>query len=276
VTIHEVGHQFFYGILASNEFEEAWLDEGLNTYCEAAIADSLYGERSSWFALPVLRGGDAGYYWRRSFLRTPALDAVVQPAWRYASPDSYGAMTYAKPLFLLRTLEQIIGRDKLLAGLRHYFQTWKFRHPTSRDLAAALRESTGQDLDWFFRQVAYRPSRLDDAVARVVTESLEGGQKAHHILVVRRGDIVLPVEMIAHFHGAPPKRLFWDGQGPWKRFSVETAHDLAWVTISTRPLDTNYLDNSFSPSADPRAAHKLAAVWSLLTQHFLELWAWAL
>ena len=43
VTVHEAGHQFWYGIVANNEFEHAWMDEGINTFSTARVLDQFFG-----------------------------------------------------------------------------------------------------------------------------------------------------------------------------------------------------------------------------------------
>ncbi|MCK7537725.1 MAG: hypothetical protein MZV63_45620 [Marinilabiliales bacterium] len=58
VTIHEFGHAYFMGILASNEFEEPWLDEGVNSYWEQRIVDAYYGDGYGLIRLPFLKMSD--------------------------------------------------------------------------------------------------------------------------------------------------------------------------------------------------------------------------
>ena len=66
-AVHEFGHQYWYGLVASNEFEEAWLDEGINQYSESRIMDSLYGPHTSQADFLGLRMGDP----RVRVFRTP-------------------------------------------------------------------------------------------------------------------------------------------------------------------------------------------------------------
>ena len=107
VTIHEFGHQFWYGLVASNEFEEAWLDEGFNTYSTGRVVDTLYGPDVSVARLPGLHVGEQDVL---RLQNTPLriFDRVRQSAWTY-SPDWYGFYSYTKPALLLRTLEGHLG-----------------------------------------------------------------------------------------------------------------------------------------------------------------------
>ncbi len=58
VTVHEFGHAYFMGIMATNEFEEAWMDEGMNSFFEARIMDHYWGDNSGFVNHPQLKISD--------------------------------------------------------------------------------------------------------------------------------------------------------------------------------------------------------------------------
>lgn len=269
VTIHEVGHQYFYGMLASNEFEEAWLDEGINSYTESAITDEIFGRRSSWDSLGPLRGSDAGYNEMPGFLARPVTDLVVQPSWRYASPASYQVSSYSRPLFLLRTAEELLGREAMYRGLRFYFEHWKFKHPTTRDFLAAMKEGSRQDLGWYFQQVLYTTHWLDYGIEGIHTDGNE-----NWVRVLRTGEIEMPVELTVHFEGQPDRKLFWTGSEGWHDFYLQSAAPISWAAITTHAMDANPTDNSYAPQTNPAGGRKLAGLWTFLVQHLLEIAAW--
>ncbi len=270
VTIHEIGHQYFYGMLASNEFEEAWLDEGINSFTEAAIADALYGPRTSWFSYPPLfRASDATWWSRPRFLDRPVTDLVVQPAWRYATPSSYATASYARPLFLLRTVEELAGHEAMYRGLRLYFERWKFRHPTTRDFMDAMNEGTGQNLDWFFRQALYSTKTLDYRI-----DSVYSSENLHLVRVLRIGEMEMPVELTVHFERGPDQKLSWTGSEGWHDFRVESWSPVTWVSITNHALDANPIEKSYSPIASRSGPAKLTGLWTFFVQHLMELAAW--
>src|SRR5580698_1056699 len=106
VTEHEFGHQYWYGMVATNEFEEAWLDEGINSYTEVKVMDELYGAETSAVHERYANLGD-GPFERVSYLTAPDLDPVTRFAWKFRDESSYGAVTYGKSAMLLATLEGI-------------------------------------------------------------------------------------------------------------------------------------------------------------------------
>ncbi|NND72075.1 MAG: M1 family metallopeptidase, partial [Rhodothermales bacterium] len=148
VTIHEFGHQYFYGLLASNEAEEAWLDEGMNSYVETRIMDTYYG-KGSFIDIPGLRVDD-GSFQRLGYTKsTPSRGALFTKSWEYKFGD-YGKASYSKPATVMNTLERYLGWETMREFLQTYYDRWAFDHPTTRDIQQVAEDVSGEDLDWFF------------------------------------------------------------------------------------------------------------------------------
>ena len=184
VTIHEAGHQFWYGIVGNNEFEHAWLDEGLNTYSTLRAGLDAYGEYNAsyrFFDPPRIGGGgfislllDGVGSGGRPFLErlsryraTADHDAQSVPSFRYY-PASGGNISYSKTALWLRTLENWIGWEDLQRILSTFFERWKFGHPTAEDFIAVADELTDQDVSTFLRGVM-GSLKYDYAIQSVAT-----------------------------------------------------------------------------------------------------------
>ncbi len=148
VTVHEFGHGYFYGILASNEFEEPWLDEGLNEFWDQRMLTGRHPQGVR-IAPPWLKklGIDPAldlFEMERlaAGLDDPA-DALGNSAWDRLSSGSYGTV-YSRSATMLHELEARVGSAALERAFRLYYERWKFRHPSSADLREALAEGTGQ------------------------------------------------------------------------------------------------------------------------------------
>ncbi len=138
VTIHEVGHNWFQGMLASDERLEPWLDEGVNEWADGAVMAALYGERAS--ALDWHGWQAEIYRLRRAYADDPgALPVpIATPAAGFPDAATYATASYDSAMQALRTVELSIGRDAFAAGMKRYAETWAFRHPTGNDFIAAL------------------------------------------------------------------------------------------------------------------------------------------
>jgi hypothetical protein len=157
VTVHELAHQYFQGQVASNEFEESWLDEGFTQYWEVKILDDEWGEplRLPGLAVTAAEGG------RRSLLRPVYSDPIVQPAWEFRNVSSYAFNSYDRSAAVLRHLERSLGRERFHRALREYFRTWRFRHPSTEDFLTTFQKAVGEDLGWFFDQALRTTRKMD-------------------------------------------------------------------------------------------------------------------
>ncbi|MEI6947095.1 M1 family metallopeptidase [Paraflavisolibacter sp. H34] len=158
VITHEVGHNWFYGMLGSNEREHAWMDEGLNTYyqfryeAEKYRGCEVFGPSlpKSVRQLPVPEFQAATF---NALRQMPMEEAIDIPAGDFKNKDEYGLVTYIKTAIWMYRLEKALGREALEKGMQAYFRQWKFRHPYPEDLKAVLEKETGQDLSPYFEQL---------------------------------------------------------------------------------------------------------------------------
>jgi hypothetical protein len=145
VTVHELGHQWFQGLLASNEHAQPWLDEGLNTMSNALVLMDRHQDDDPWLvrvAGQPLRLSDG---MRLDMRRSGGLDPVDQPADAF-SPllGTYGGVVYRRTAALMLTLRNLAGAEAFDEALRTYAERWRFRHPTGADLEDVLVEILGR------------------------------------------------------------------------------------------------------------------------------------
>ena len=136
---HEFGHQYWYGMVATNEFEDAWLDEGINSYTEVKILDAILGRNTSVFGRSYANLGDSELR-RFDYLGKPDFDPVTHWAFKFRDYSSYGDITYGKSATLLATLESLIGSDTMDEAMRTYFIRYRFTHPTTEDFLRTIEE----------------------------------------------------------------------------------------------------------------------------------------
>ncbi|MFO7980422.1 MAG: M1 family metallopeptidase [Candidatus Aminicenantes bacterium] len=269
VTIHEFGHNFWYGMVASNEFEEPWLDEGFNSYSEVKAMTLYYGKDTSMMDLFGLKIGDF-HMQRMSVMGSSPLDPILKKSWEFYSGGSYGSNSYAKAAFVLLTLENYLGDETMNQVMKTYFERWRFRHPTTRDFIDVAEEVSGMNLDWFFDQFLKTPGTLDYAVSQVRSEEVnepkgifdegealpkeeekkqesEDKNYKNTVTVVRRGEWIFPQDVLIKFEDGEETRESWNGQDRWKRFIYYKPVKLKSAVIdpdNKAVLDINYLNNS--------------------------------
>ncbi len=183
-TIHEFGHQYFQGLLASNEHAQPWVDEGMNTFANTLVLDDTWGRNAAMVRV-------AGHALTIDDLlridqhRAGALDPVDQPADAFEPLiGSYGSVVYRHTTVVMRTLRTLVGAEAFDDALHRYADTWRFGHPTGADLEATLVEALGEhppvaasvaagddppirlDLRRYLDQGLRRPATVDFRVVR--------------------------------------------------------------------------------------------------------------
>ena len=288
VVEHEFGHQFWYGMVASNEFEDAWLDEGINSYTEVKVMDSLYGAGRSGVNQWGLTLGDDDFQ-RLTYLSEPDTDPMVRSAWQYMNGNAYGGVTYGKTATVLLTLESLIGEETLRRAVYTYFMRYRFTHPTEEDFLKTVEEVSGQNLRWYFDQAVYGTNVLDYSVESIHSERTdwfaadrENKKDADVVyrstVVVRRlGDFIFPTDVEVKFENGETVREHWDGKDRWVRYTYEKKSRVVSATVDPGHkvlLDRNFFNNSSKLEPDGRATRKLTNLWRVFVQLLGQALTW--
>jgi hypothetical protein len=300
VTIHEFGHQFFYGLLASNEFEEPYLDEGFNTYMTDRVLAAAYGPDHPYVSIFGLRfalGIDLNYPVdaNRRFFARATRDFHAAKSWEFRDRASYGAMSYSHTALALATLERLLTTNVMDRALRLYSDRWRFRHPTIRDFIAAVNDTAGRDWTWFFDRTFFSSNDVDYAVEEATSvpakapkglfekdgKLVEGppnplAKPAGYdsvVTVARRGATALPVEILLRFEGGRIHRSSWDGEARWTRFTVLQGPKLLEAIVDPEEkilLDADRFNNGRRVEGDPRAAARWTSRTVFWAQNLLD------
>lgn len=189
VIVHELGHNWFYGILGSNERQYPWMDEGMNTYYEYRYFEEKYPGILGIRQKPVdVSENQAGLFKAFGIDQFDLLDQyqigyiighsvgidqpLSLPAGAYSSIN-YGIMVYMKTGVAFKMLEAYWGQEKFDRILHAYYQTWKFKHPDPKEIRVVLERESGEDLTWFFEGLLTTDEGLDIALQSVKKEGNE-------------------------------------------------------------------------------------------------------
>lgn len=161
VLVHELGHNWFYGALASNEREHPWMDEGLNSYYEYRYMNESSKSREtnnvngfSKFAAKALNVGSLNADSINDLaLLLASFDNADQPISTRSEDFSelnYGVIAYIKTAMAFEFLFDYLGPERASKCIKEYYLDWAFRHPSPQDLKFSFEKSAGEDLGWFF------------------------------------------------------------------------------------------------------------------------------
>jgi peptidase M1-like protein len=293
VVEHEFGHQYWYGMVATNEFEDAWMDEGINSYTEVKVLDSILGKDTSIFNVLGATAGERELQ-RLSYIGVADLDPMAQNAYSYYNGNSYGGVTYGKTASALLTLEGVVGEETMAKAMHVYFMRYRFTHPTKEDFLKTIEEVSGKDLRWYLNPAVYGSQVMDYEVLKVESfpvswyegkkdkknskkDSKDDTVYQSYVSLHRKNDFVMPVEVEIKFDNGEKIREHWDGQGRWTRFSYRKTAKVVSAEIDpdhTVQIDRNDFNNSFVVEANPKPTLKLSNYWLFLTQWVSQALAW--
>lgn len=139
ITIaHELGHNWFYGILATNERDHPWMDEGMNTYYEQLYTKNKYGDYSNRKKA------------RLETMEVTKSDQPIETVSEKFNVDNYDLVAYDKTAEWMQYLELKVGSENFQNAMQQYFLRWQFKHPKSEDFQKVFEETTGRNLDSVF------------------------------------------------------------------------------------------------------------------------------
>jgi hypothetical protein len=295
VVVHEFGHQFWMELVASNEFEESWLDEGFNTYSTGKIMAKVFGNWSLplsiygfnfWRPLGLPTFGDLTID-RMSYVSDPVSDSIVRNAWSYYDSQSYSNNSYSKTGITLNTLERLLGPDTMARVMRTYYQRWHFNHPDSGDFEQIVNDVSGRDMKGYFDQFIFGNRLLDYRVGDVSCKELltpigyfetpkglefvsekdaekkddaiKNKQYETVVKVYREGDGVLPVDIRVTFEDGSVETRQWDGVYRWAKFTFTKPSKYKKVEIDPDRkilIDVDWSNNSRTAEPDPALSLK--------------------
>ncbi len=249
--VHEIGHNWFYGILAFNERDYPWMDEGINTFYQSLYEEKYFGSKSlieiySGRDIPALRGGGLNflsqYYLSYLF---PARFNLDQPATIPSdefTKSNYGVIVYMKTPLMLRYLRDYLGVEEFNKLMQGFYEKWKFKHPQPEDFRTWFEENSPKDVSWFFNQVLPTKRKIDYAIAGVKTK----GDSI--VLKIRnKGDITGPFSISAiDKFGVVTQTKWYDGiEKKGKIKFPKTAFSSLKIDAGNQMPDINRKNNLF-------------------------------
>jgi peptidase M1-like protein len=266
VTVHELTHQWFQGLLASNEDRWPFLDEGVTQWVSSDVLESWYPRGSAFQRFGF--GLDAFAAMRVDTVDAGERGPLARSADAFVSGDDYGTLVYSKTAVLLETLARVYGRDRFRSALGVYAKRHRFEHPTPRDLLIAIEEGLGADAADALRAGIFGPGTVDYELVK-----LEATDEESQVVVRRHGELRFPVEIELHDSGGAVERVSWDGEG--RIFDVRRPKRLSAAVVDpdTRVLIDGNLANNAQRVSPARVAPRMWTDAALLTELLLRFLA---
>lgn len=289
---HEVGHNWFFGMVGNNETYRAMLDEGFTQFLTAWAVINIDGD-TTINADPKSKYVDK-FMRDELVLDQRVLNPYLNDALRGTSTplnvhsdDFNGALghgggyrnVYYKTASMLYNLQYVLGDSLFLMSLKHYFNQWKMCHPYVEDFRNSIIQYTKVDLNWFFDQWIETNKTIDYAI-ECVKSNKKAGTDFYNITFEREGEMQMPIDFdvisnndsVYHFHipntwfvkatdaTILPRWIGWGKLSPEYTATVQIPGGIKDVTIdpSGRLADVNMLNNKTSDKVTLDFDHHLA------------------
>jgi hypothetical protein len=273
LTLHELAHQWFYGLVATNEARYPFLDEGLTTFAELSALKSRYGDASLANLLGLEISAEAGF--RALAALRPEDEPIASAASAFTSFDNLGLLVYLRTATLLETLARVFGRTSLDQALGSYARKYRWRHPGPAELIAELREHVGSRAADVFERAVFARGRVnylvreirsarsevaagvfDRAGGRVMVRQTSSETPRYRSLVTiyREGDLELPVDVLLITSGGSRRLERWDGVGFTHSFVHEGDEPLVQAVVDPQHrllIEDDLFDNSVAVRSAP-------------------------
>ncbi len=206
LLIHEMTHNWFQGMVGTNENYRAYLDEGFTQFYTADTYQFIDGP------IALEQPSKNKYVERFTEARRIVDDEIYTPYYAGAvtrheevtlnthADDFNGGIrhgggygqSYTKTAAMLKNLEYVLGRALFDKAMQHYFKQWKFCHPYPEDFRNSIIQFTGVDLNWFFDQWLETTKTIDYKIGRIKRK--KGG--VYEITFRRKGGMQMPIDFV--------------------------------------------------------------------------------
>ncbi len=225
VTVHELIHAWYEGVVANDETTDQWIDEGFTVYLSALTMNELFNNGEG----DPMVNRHQGYF---NIVNAGIEEPMHLHADHYHRNSAYGVASYTKGAIFLHQLGYIVGDDVLKRGLNRFYEEWKFKHPKGLDFLRTMERESGMVLDWYYEYWVETTRTIDYGISSV--ESADNGQT--EITLERIGLMPMPIDLeveltdgsIHHYY--IPMRIMW-GQKENENPEIERTvlPDWPWV-----------------------------------------------
>ncbi|MGE7616454.1 M1 family metallopeptidase [Paenibacillus sp. NPDC101420] len=256
-VVHEIGHQYFYGMVASNEFEEAWLDESFTSYAEDRLMEQEYGIKTN---LPL-----------QSSLVTKS-EPLNLETWKYAGAESYSRNVYIRGKLVLKDIERQVGTKAMNSIMSTYARKFRFQHPTTSDFQKVVEKVTKKSWQPYFEDYIYGGGAPDFSVD-TITIKKNGNSDAQSyesiVKITNKGSHYVDVPIKFTFADGSATERVWSGEGAETTFQLLSDKLLLSAEVDpehTILLENKHLNNFRLAEIEPKTLSR----WTLSVTKLVE------
>jgi hypothetical protein len=224
VMVHEMAHSWFQHVLATNESEHEWMDEGFTSFISSLCMNQIMEQNKE----NPFEGSYRGYY---ALVNSGLEMPQATHADRYTTNFAYGVSAYSKGSIFLSQLGYVIGQDKLMETIQKYFEDFKFKHPVPNDIKRTAEKVSGMELNWYLKDWTQTTNTIDYGI-----KSVEADGESTKVTMERIGEMPMPLDILVvgkdgtqQTYYVPLRMMFGEKDNPYPNLKRTVLEDWPWA-----------------------------------------------
>ncbi|MFN3138354.1 MAG: M1 family metallopeptidase [Allomuricauda sp.] len=224
VMVHEMAHSWFQHVLATNESEHEWMDEGFTSFISSLCMNQIMEQNKE----NPFEGSYRGYY---ALVNSGLEMPQATHADRYTTNFAYGVSAYSKGSIFLSQLGYVIGQDKLMETIQKYFEDFKFKHPVPNDIKRTAEKVSGMELNWYLKDWTQTTNTIDYGI-----KSVEADGENTKVTMERIGEMPMPLDILVvgkdgtqQTYYVPLRMMFGEKDNPYPNLKRTVLEDWPWA-----------------------------------------------
>ncbi len=224
VMAHEMAHSWFQHILATNESEHEWMDEGFTSFISSLCMNEIMDRNKE----NPFQGSYRGYF---ALVNSGLEMPQTTHADRYTTNFAYSVAAYSKGSIFLSQLGYIIGQDKLMETIHKYFEDFKFKHPVPNDIKRTAEKVSGLELNWYLTDWTQTTNTIDYGI-----KSVEADGENTKVTMERIGEMPMPLDILVvgkdgtqKTYYVPLRMMYGEKDNPYPNLERTVLEDWPWA-----------------------------------------------
>ncbi|MBO0352776.1 M1 family metallopeptidase [Muricauda ruestringensis] len=224
VMVHEMAHSWFQHVLATNESEHEWMDEGFTSFISSLCMNQIMEQNKQ----NPFEGSYRGYY---ALVNSGLEMPQSTHADRYTTNFAYGVSAYSKGSIFLSQLGYVIGQDKLMETIQKYFEDFKFKHPVPNDIKRTAEKVSGMELNWYLTDWTQTTNTIDYGI-----KSVDADGENTKVTMERIGEMPMPLDILVvgkdgtqKTYYVPLRMMYGEKENPYPNLDRTVLEDWPWA-----------------------------------------------
>lgn len=258
IIIHETVHEWFYGLVGSDQIETPWLDEAVTEFFTSRISDKNYDDILDFWGFVV----DEDDQHRMVIKNIENEYQLSNPTYGFAVERDYFGVIYSRGDLIIQTIDNLIGEDNSRSFWKDYFSTYRYRRPGTDDFIKTLAKYSDKQLIALTDYLLNSPGLIDWSVAALNNESVGEDSVDVSFILTKKGDFEFPVDYRLYLVNGDSIRGTWDPEYSRKKIRLQTEVPVEKIVVDPDnrfAVDVNLLNNSDLYNEDNRAGMRLGS-----------------